>query len=90
MSDLRDAIRERLQLEDDHDSMSGKSFALTSPEQAQAALLAVVERHGSYDFSPDQDDGPGDYAWTPRCDCCGQEWPCPDLCAVAEGLGIEV
>lgn len=43
------------------------------------AKLRVAERHGEYDFPPDTDDGPGDYAWTGRCDYCHQPWPCPDL-----------
>lgn len=61
----------------------------TAPEVLHAALLAVVDRHGHYDFPADEDDGPGDYAWTPHCEYCWKPWPCPDLADVAKALGIE-
>lgn len=59
-------------------------------DQMADALLAVVDRHGHYDFPADKDDGPGDYAWTPHCAYCWKPWPCPDLADVAKALGIEV
>lgn len=65
-------------------------MADAAPGVMRAALLAVVERHGTYDFPADQDDGPGDYTWTPHCDYCWKPWPCPDLADIAKALGIEV
>jgi hypothetical protein len=44
-----------------------------------AAKRRRLERHRTYDFPPDADDGPGDYAWTPHCDACHEPWPCFDL-----------
>lgn len=48
-----------------------------------AAKRRILERHSSYDFPADEDDGPGDYAWTPSCDHCFKPWPCPDLLDLA-------
>lgn len=48
-----------------------------------AAKRRILGRHRDYDFPPDPDDGPGDYAWTPRCDTCFETWPCPTLLDLA-------
>jgi hypothetical protein len=48
-----------------------------------AAKRRILARHSSFDFPADEDDGPGDYAWTPSCDHCHQPWPCPDLLDLA-------
>jgi hypothetical protein len=44
-----------------------------------AAKRRILERHSSYDFPPNEDDGPGNYAWTAECEHCREPWPCPDL-----------
>lgn len=46
-----------------------------------AAKRRMLERHSGFDFPANEDDGPGDYAWTPRSDghCYGEVWPCADL-----------
>lgn len=44
-----------------------------------AAKRRRLERHRSYDFPFNPDDGPGDYAWTPVCNACHEPWPCFDL-----------
>jgi len=48
-----------------------------------AAKRRILERHAGFDFPCNPDDGPGDYAWTPSCDCCHEPWPCPDVRDVA-------
>ncbi|MEY9876622.1 hypothetical protein ABH931_006132 [Streptacidiphilus sp. MAP12-33] len=48
-----------------------------------AAKRRVLARHRDYDFPSNEDDGPGDYAWTPSCDHCFKPWPCPDMLDVA-------
>jgi hypothetical protein len=48
-----------------------------------AAKRRILARHAEYDFPYNPDDGPGDYAWTPRCDKCFEPWPCPDLLDLA-------
>lgn len=44
-----------------------------------AAKRRILGRHSSFDFPANEDDGPGDYSWTPWCDGCPQKWPCPEL-----------
>ena len=43
----------------------------------------ILDRHASYDFPYNPEDGPGEYSWTGRCDYCHDPWPCPDLRDVA-------
>ncbi|MGX4657090.1 DUF6221 family protein [Micromonospora sp. SCSIO 07396] len=73
--------------------------AQSSPTPAQAAHIErhgpwrvmreveanrrILDRHASYDFPADTEDGPGAYSWTGRCDHCHEPWPCPDLRDVA-------
>lgn len=49
------------------------------------AKRRCLERHSGFDFPFNPDDGPGDYAWTPRCDghCHGEVWPCTELLDLA-------
>lgn len=44
-----------------------------------AAKRRRLERHRDFDFPANEDDGPGNYAWTPHCDSCHQPWPCFEL-----------
>lgn len=50
------------------------------------AKRRILDRHASYDFPADLEDGPGAYSWTGRCDHCHEPWPCPDLRDVAAPL----
>lgn len=50
-----------------------------------AVKRRILERHRDCDFPFNPDDGPGDYAWTGRCDYCHEAWPCPELRDLAAG-----
>lgn len=43
----------------------------------------ILDLHAAHDFPYDPEDGPGDYSWTPRCDHCHHQWPCPTIRALA-------
>lgn len=47
--------------------------------------LALLADHSDFDFPANEDDGPGGYSWTARCDGCGQPTPCRTARLLASG-----
>lgn len=50
--------------------------------------LRRLDAHTGFDFPANQDDGPGDYAWTPHCTECWQPTPCATVRDLAEAYGL--
>lgn len=53
-----------------------------------AAKRKLIDLHAEFDFPHNPDDGPGDYAWTARCDGCHEPAPCTTVRLLAEAYGI--
>ncbi len=65
-----------------------RHIALNDPQDTIArceAELALLADHSDFDFPANDDDGPGGYSWTARCDGCGQPTPCRTVRLLASG-----